>query len=79
MIIAPVHTSNKRRADRIWLMLGGTIAPVHRTGELRYLHTLFRAPLTTNGRRNDPPAKLLSRINQILKTRAANDAIWDAL
>ncbi|HNB77164.1 MAG TPA: hypothetical protein PLX20_00070 [Rhodocyclaceae bacterium] len=71
-----IHTSNAHRADRIWLLLGGTIEEVRRTGERRYLHSMFDRPLRTNGRRNDVPAKLLSRINQVMKLRAANDANW---
>lgn len=68
-----IHTSNPFKADGIWLLLGGTIAPVRRTGEKRYTHEHFASPLTINGRRDDVPAKLLSRINQLIKTRAAND------
>ena len=73
---APIHTSNPHRADRIWLLLGGRIEPVRATGEKRYLHEQFAHPLRTNGRRNDVPAKLLSRLNQLLKMRAANDPRW---
>jgi hypothetical protein len=72
----PLHTSNRPRADEAWLLLGGRIEPVRRTGELRYLHEYFEHPLRTNGHRNDPPAKLLSRINQLRKLKAANDARW---
>ena len=76
MNIKAIHTSDKRRADRIWLMLGGEIADIRCTGEKRYTHSNFDAPLRANGRRHDPPAKLLSRINQLLRTRAANDEVW---
>ncbi|BEP60032.1 hypothetical protein GmRootV213_05860 [Variovorax sp. V213] len=72
----PIHTSNAHRADRIWLLLGGRIEPVRGTGEKRYIHEQFVHPLRANGRRNDVPAKLLSRLNQLLKTQAANDPIW---
>lgn len=68
----PLHTSDARTADRAWLMLGGHIEPVRRTGEQRYTHSALDAPLTLNGRRKDVPAKLLSRINQLLKARAVN-------
>lgn len=71
-----VHTSDARRADQYWLLLGGRIDPVRRTGEKRYTHDLFGHPLRTNGRRADVPAKLLSRINQLLRMRAANDSTW---
>ncbi len=74
-----IHTSDARRADRIWLLLGGQICPIRRTGEKRYMHDHFDRPLRTDGRRDDVPAKLLSRINQILRTRMANDDLWNAL
>ncbi len=71
-----IHTSDPRQADRYWLLLGGSIEPIRRTGETRYTHGAFERPLRTNGRRNDVPAKLLSRLNQLLKLRAANDDRW---
>lgn len=72
-----IHTSDRRQAERIWLMLGGEIVPVRRTGELFYAHPSFAAPLRINGRRHDVPAKVLSRINQLLKMNAANDDSWN--
>jgi hypothetical protein len=77
MIPMPIHTSDARRADRIWLQLGGRIVSIRGTGEKRYLHSHFYRPLRTNGRRKDVPAKLLSLINQLLRAQAANDDIWD--
>lgn len=71
-----VHTSDRRHAERIWRMLGGEIIPVRRTGEMFYTHPNFAAPLRINGRRHDVPAKVLSRINQLLKISAANDENW---
>lgn len=71
-----VHTTNPLQADRMWMLLGGHIEPVRRTGEKRYVHSQFSHPLRTNGRRNDVPAKLLSRLNQLLKASAANDPVW---
>lgn len=72
----PIHTSDPRTADRLWLLLGGRIEPVRRTGEHRYTHEYFSSPLTLNCRRNDVPAKLKSRLNQLVKAHAANDAKW---
>ncbi|MFG6465025.1 hypothetical protein [Roseateles sp. BYS87W] len=72
----PLHTSDPLRADRLWLLMGGRIEPVRRTGERFYLHDMFAHPLRTNARRNDVPAKLLSRINQLLKANPANDEVW---
>ncbi|MCP5285423.1 MAG: hypothetical protein H6933_11030 [Burkholderiaceae bacterium] len=73
-----IHTTNPLQADRMWLLLGGRIEPVRRTGEKRYHHDQFPHPLRTNARRDDVPAKLLSRLNQLLKARAANDASWES-
>lgn len=72
-----IHITNSRQADRMWLLLGGHIEPVRGTGEKRYSHLHFAHPLRTNARRNDVPAKLLSRLNQLLRMRAANDPQWD--
>lgn len=71
-----IHTSDPQLADRMWLLLGGRIEPVRGTGEKRYRHDQFAHPLRTNGRRRDVPAKLLSRLNQLIKARAANDPAW---
>jgi len=72
-----VHTSDGRRAKRIWLSLGGTIVPVRATGEVRYLHPVFVDCIRANDRRKDPPAVLLSRINQLMRREAANDPLWE--
>ena len=72
----PIHTSNRRRADKLWLLLGGEILPVRRTGEKFYIHTKFPGPIRTNGRRDDVPAKVLSRLNQLIRFKAANDPYW---
>ena len=69
----PLHTSNGRQAERLWLLLGGRIVPVRRTGEKFFIHDNFQAPLRLNGRRPDVPAKLLSRLNQLIRLKAAND------
>lgn len=60
----------------MWLLLGGRIEPVRGTGEKRYVHQQFAHPLRTNARRNDVPAKLLSRLNQLRKMQAANGSTW---
>ena len=59
MNVRPIHTSSGRQAERIWLLLGGQILPVRRTGEKFFTHEFFDAPLRLNGRRSDVPAKLL--------------------
>ena len=74
-----VHTSNGRRAKKIWILLGGEMIAVRRTGEMRYIHSAFLDTVRVNNRRTDVPAVLLSRINQLLHTKAANDPIWDVV
>lgn len=74
MRIRVIHTSNGRQAQRLWLLLGGQVSPVRRTGEKFFIHELFDAPLRVNGRREDVPAKLLSRINQLIRMKETNDA-----
>lgn len=71
-----LHTSDGRRAKRIWMLLGGQMIPVRRTGEMRYSHPAFQDTVRANDRRSDVPAVLLSRINQLLKMTAANDPVW---
>lgn len=73
----PLHTTNRRKAEKIWSMLGGSLQSVRRTGEVRYSHPSFSGVLRLNGRRNDVPAVLLSRINQLLKQAASNDPVWN--
>ena len=75
-ILRAIHTSDARHADQIWLMLGGRIEPIRRTGENAYTHPLLERPLRTNGRRNDVPAKLLTLINRLVRMHAANDSKW---
>lgn len=72
----PIHTSDRRHVKKLWLILGGRILPIHRTGEQFFVHELFNSPLRVNGRRRDVPAKLLSRLNQLIRMKAANDPRW---
>ncbi len=66
MAPSALHTSDRRKLDRMWQNLGGTISPIRRTGESRYAHPAFQSTVRINTRRNDVPAKLLSRINQLI-------------
>ncbi|MCV0441276.1 MAG: hypothetical protein K5880_22000 [Hydrogenophaga sp.] len=63
----PIHTSNPRLFNRLWRSLGGRIVPVRRTGEVFYIHERFCRPVRANARRLDVPAKLLSRLNELLR------------
>lgn len=73
MKFAPIHTTNLRAVERVWQINGGVVEPISCTGEIRFVHKLFTHPLRINGRRKDVPAKLLSRVNQLLRAQAAND------
>lgn len=67
------HTSNLHKVEVMWLLLGGQIESVRRTGETRYRHDVLDKTLRINGRRNDVPAKLLTLLNRVTKLQAAND------
>lgn len=72
-----LHTTDIHKVERMWLLLGGRIEPVRRTGETRYRHDLFERPLRVNSRRNDVPAKLLTLVNKLARMKAANDScMW---
>lgn len=65
----PANSVTSRDASklaRLWRAHGGSVTNVRRTGEIRFTHPCFDAPLTVNGRRRDAPAKLISRLNQLL-------------
>ena len=69
----PIHTSDARHFKKLWLGQGGEILELRRTGEVRYVHTLFVDTVRANDRRKDVPAVLLSRLNQLIRAKAAND------
>lgn len=71
-----IHTSDKQKFQRLWNMLGGTYYVIRRTGEVRYIHPLFDSGIRINGRRKDVPAKLLSRLNTLIRREAANDPAY---
>ena len=66
-----IHTTNPRRAKRLWQELGGIIKPVRGTGEVRYQHRAFLDSIRVNDRRSDVPAVLLCRINKLMLARAS--------
>lgn len=68
-----IHTSDRRMFDELWRSLGGSIEHIRRTGEVRYRHHLYAHPIRANDRRKDVAAKLLSRLNQLMKQPASND------
>lgn len=74
-----IHTSDARKAKKLWTLLGGEMIAVRRTGEMRYVHTAFLDTVRANDRRHDVPAVLISRINQLLRMKAANDPVWDVV
>jgi hypothetical protein len=70
-----IHTSNHRLAKRLWENLGGSVVYVRRTGEVRFLHPAFEKSVRVNSRRDDVPAIVLSRINQLLRTTAGGNGL----
>ncbi len=73
-----VHTTDIHKVERMWLLLGGRIESVRRTGETRYRHDNLDRPLRVNSRRNDVPAKLLTVLNRVTKLQAANDSLYQS-
>lgn len=69
-----IHTSDSRHFKRLWHDHGGVIFPIDGTGEVRYEHAAFNRSVRTNNRRKDVSAKLLSRLNALIRQEAANDA-----
>lgn len=41
----PMHTSDIHKVEEMWLLLGGRIESVRRTGETRYRHEALGRPL----------------------------------
>lgn len=67
------HTSDGRTFNKLWKEYGGLIFAVNRTGEVRYVHAAFMSGVRVNARRKDVPAKLLTRLNALIRREAAND------
>lgn len=72
-MVKPLHLTNARKFKREWRTMGGEIIEIRRTGEVRYVHTLFVDTVRVNDRRKDVPAVMVSRLNQLLRMMAAND------
>lgn len=68
-----IHTSDARHFKKLWRGQGGEIIELRHTGEVRYVHTHFLDTVRSNDRRKDVPAVLLSRLNQLIRSNAAND------
>jgi hypothetical protein len=62
-----IHTSDHRRVRTLWVLAGGTVESVRRTGEVRYRHPFFPNVLTINGRRADTPAVVLNHLNRLAR------------
>jgi hypothetical protein len=62
-----IHTSDHRRVRTLWVLAGGTVESVRRTGEVRYRHPFFPYALTINGRRADTPAVVLNHLNRLAR------------
>lgn len=71
-----IHTSDSRNFKRLWQEHGGVLFAVNRTREVRYLHPAFTSCVRANNRRKDVPAKLLNRLNALIRQEAANDTLF---
>jgi hypothetical protein len=71
-----IHTSDSRLFKRLWQEHGGFILAVSGTGEVRYVHPAFASCIRANDRRKDVPAKLLTRLNALIRHEAANDSLF---
>jgi hypothetical protein len=61
-----VRTTNPRKVRKLWEEQGGYVLQVRRTGEFRWIHPAFATTILANSRRNDIPAVILCRLNQII-------------
>ncbi len=68
-----IHTSDSRTFKKLWHEHGGLIFAISGTGEVRYVHSAFVTGVRANDRRKDVPAKLLTRLNALIRREAAND------
>lgn len=73
-----IHTSDSRTFKKLWRQHGGFIFSVGGTGEVRYVHPVFVTGIRVNNRRKDVPAKLLTRLNALIRQAAADDPHMDA-
>lgn len=60
-----------RVARQEWLMLGGSVQDIWRTGEERYCHPALGRPLKVNKRRKDASKKLLCALRRLADRDAA--------
>lgn len=68
-----IHTSDILTFKKLWQEHGGLILVIRGTGEVRYVHPAFATGVRANNRRKDVPAKLLTRLNALIRQEAAND------
>ncbi len=72
----PTYGVNRRELDAIFRDLGGVVVPIHRTGEIKYVHPLFCQQPRADGRRKDAPRHLVRFVLHVVRrvnTQAAND------
>lgn len=70
-----IHLTDTRHFKRKWCRMGGEVLALSGTGEVRYVHTYFVDTVRANDRRKDVPAVLISRLNQLIRRRAANESM----
>lgn len=59
--------SSRRRFDRVWQQIGGTVEHVRRTGEARYRHPSRKRPIKVSARRDDTQRVLIYVYKKIVR------------
>lgn len=56
---------SRRKALKRWVELGGAVANIRGTGEIRLTHPSFASSITLNGRRKDVTRVVVNRLRQL--------------
>jgi hypothetical protein len=56
---------NRRHLDRLLRNLGGSVVPLHRTGEVQYSHPAIAERPRADGRRKDAPRHLVAFVHRV--------------
>jgi hypothetical protein len=56
---------NRRHLDQLLRNLGGSVASLHRTGEVQYSHPAISERPRADGRRKDAPRHLVAFVHRI--------------
>lgn len=65
---------SQRDLDALWVLMGGTIVPIRRTGERRYAHPSGRCSTPYSRRRKDASVKLIAFVRRIVREPISESA-----